>query len=80
MTEQVKLIIRAKLLIDGLGGPPVAQGLVAIAGNKIMVATERNFRATASPPPGSFRDETVFLSNCPAPLQQQLRRHNQHRQ
>jgi N-acyl-D-aspartate/D-glutamate deacylase len=36
MAEQVNLVIRAKMMIDGLGGPPVTQGLVAIAGNKIV--------------------------------------------
>lgn len=31
----VNIIIRAKVLIDGLGGPPIRQGLVSIAGEKI---------------------------------------------
>jgi len=34
----VNLIIRAKMLIDGLGGSPVSQGLVAVAGDKIIYA------------------------------------------
>ncbi len=34
----VNLVIRAKQLIDGLGHPPIAQGLVAIAGTKIVFA------------------------------------------
>jgi imidazolonepropionase-like amidohydrolase len=34
----VNLIIRAKMLIDGLGGAPVSQGLVALAGDKIIYA------------------------------------------
>lgn len=38
MAEQVNLILRAKQLIDGLGGAPVSQGLVAIAGDKIVYA------------------------------------------
>ncbi len=38
MTEQANLIIRAKMLIDGLGGAPVSQGLVAVAGDKIVYA------------------------------------------
>ena len=39
MTEpNVNLIIRAPLLIDGLGGPPVSQGLVAVTGDKIVYA------------------------------------------
>lgn len=39
MTEpNVNLILRAPLLIDGLGGSPVSQGLVAVAGDKIIYA------------------------------------------
>ena len=34
----VNLMIRAPLLIDGLGGPPVSQGILAIAGDKITYA------------------------------------------
>ncbi len=34
----VTLVIRAGMLIDGLGGPPVSPGLVAIAGNRIAFA------------------------------------------
>ncbi len=49
MTEQVTLIIRAKMLIDGLGSPPVAQGLVAIAGNKIIYAGKAAFAPELPP-------------------------------
>ncbi|MBM3124560.1 MAG: amidohydrolase family protein [Chloroflexi bacterium] len=38
MTEHVNLILRAKTLIDGLGGAPISQGLVAIANDKIVYA------------------------------------------
>lgn len=38
MAEHVNLIIRAKMLIDGLGGPPVSRGLLAVAENKIVYA------------------------------------------
>ena len=38
MTEQAELVIRAKMLIDGLGGQPVSRGMVAIAGEKIIHA------------------------------------------
>jgi imidazolonepropionase-like amidohydrolase len=34
----VNLIIRAKMLVDGLGRPPILQGLVAISGDKIVYA------------------------------------------
>ncbi len=36
MVEQVNLIIRAKMLIDGLGAPALQRGVVAIAGDKIV--------------------------------------------
>jgi imidazolonepropionase-like amidohydrolase len=36
VTEHVNLVIRANMLIDGLGGTQVSQGLVAIAGYKIV--------------------------------------------
>jgi len=35
---EVNLIIRAGMLIDGLGGPPISPGLVAVAGNRIAFA------------------------------------------
>jgi imidazolonepropionase-like amidohydrolase len=39
LTEtNVHLILRAPLLIDGLGGPPISPGLVAVAGDKIAYA------------------------------------------
>jgi imidazolonepropionase-like amidohydrolase len=38
MVERVNLIIRAKMLIDGLGGQPVSRGLLAFAENKIVYA------------------------------------------
>jgi imidazolonepropionase-like amidohydrolase len=38
MADQVNLILRSKMLIDGLGGTPVSQGLVAISGDKIVYA------------------------------------------
>jgi imidazolonepropionase-like amidohydrolase len=39
MTDpNVNLIICAPLLIDGMGGPPVSKGLLAIAGDKIVYA------------------------------------------
>lgn len=34
----VNLVIRGKMLIDGLGGAPVSNGLVAIAGKKVVYA------------------------------------------
>jgi len=34
----INLVIRAKMLIDGLGGPPVLHGLLAVAGDKIVYA------------------------------------------
>lgn len=49
MAEQVNLIIRAKMLIDGLGGPAVQQGLMAIAGDKIIYAGKAA-HAPAFPP------------------------------
>lgn len=45
----VNLILRAPLLIDGLGGPPVCQGLVAIAGDRIVYAGKAE-HAPAFPP------------------------------
>jgi len=38
MSNDVNLVIRAKMLIDGLGDAPVSPGLVAIAGEKIVYA------------------------------------------
>ena len=38
MPESVNLIIGAKMLIDGLGGPPISQGMLAVAGDKIVYA------------------------------------------
>ena len=35
---EVTLIVRAGMLIDGRGGPPVSPGLVAIAGTRIVFA------------------------------------------
>jgi imidazolonepropionase-like amidohydrolase len=49
---EVNLIMCAPLLIDGLGGQPVSQGLVAIAGDKIVYAGKE----TAAPEfPGAQR-------------------------
>jgi imidazolonepropionase-like amidohydrolase len=42
----VNLVIRSKLLIDGKGGAPVANGLVAIAGKRLVYAG----RAEEAPP------------------------------
>ncbi len=36
--SNVNLVIRSKLLIDGKGGAPVSQGLVAIAGKRLVYA------------------------------------------
>jgi len=55
MAEQVNLILRAKILIDGLGGPAVQQGLVAIAGNKIVYAGKAA-QAPAFPPDAQVID------------------------
>lgn len=38
MAEHADLVIRANMMIDGLGGPPVSQGMLAIAGDKIVYA------------------------------------------
>ncbi|MCX6068263.1 MAG: amidohydrolase family protein [Chloroflexi bacterium] len=38
MPDSVNLILRAPLLIDGLGGNPVSDGLVAISGDRIVYA------------------------------------------
>jgi imidazolonepropionase-like amidohydrolase len=35
---KVNLVVRGKMLIDGRGGAPIPQGLVAIAGNKVVFA------------------------------------------
>lgn len=51
----INLIIRAKMLIDGLGGAPVSQGLLAVAGEKIAYAgTAAN--APAFPPNAQILD------------------------
>jgi hypothetical protein len=57
MAEQVNLVIRAKMMIDGLGGPPITQGLVAIAGNKIVYVG-----ATANAPEFSGTHIKFFLT------------------
>lgn len=38
MADHVDFILRARTVVDGLGGPPVSQGLVAIAGDQIVYA------------------------------------------
>lgn len=55
MAEQVNLIIRAKMLIDGLGGEPTAQGLVAVAKDKIVYAGAA-VNAPAFPPDAQVLD------------------------
>ena len=50
MTD-VNLIIRAKMLIDGLGGAPVSQGLVTIAGDRIVYAGSAALAPEFSLPP-----------------------------
>jgi len=40
--EKVEVVLRAKSLIDGSGGPPVSPGLVAIAGDEIVYAGPEN--------------------------------------
>lgn len=53
--SDVNLIIRAKMLIDGLGGASVLQGLIAIAGDRITYAgTTAN--APAFPPSAQVLD------------------------
>ena len=55
MAEQVNLIVRAQMLIDGLGEPAVQQGLVAIAGDKIVYAG-RAAHAPVFPPNAQVLD------------------------
>jgi imidazolonepropionase-like amidohydrolase len=47
---KVNLVLRARTLIDGQGGPPVSPGLVAIAGKRIAYA---GAAASAPPFPGA---------------------------
>jgi imidazolonepropionase-like amidohydrolase len=38
MSEAITLLVRAQMLIDGLGGPPLSPGAVAVAGQRIVYA------------------------------------------
>ena len=53
--HEVSLVIRAGMLIDGQGGPPVSQGLVAIAGTRIA------FAGPAHDAPPYFSAHTIDL-------------------